>query len=86
VWRCERRNCVERQRCDLDACRPLAKRHLAEQDPEQMPPVELVVPEGRDDEHRQRLDPARDDPQHLERRLVRPVQILDHDNARQRPG
>ena len=77
---------VERQRSELDSGRPLAEGRFAEQNPERMPAVELVVSEGRDDQHRQRLDPARDDPEHVERRLVGPVHVFDHDHGRRRPA
>ena len=56
---------------------------LAERAAERMPPVELVVAVGRDDERGERLDAARDDAQHVEGRLVRPVHVFDqHDRGR----
>ena len=42
--------------------------------------VELVVAVGGDHERGQRLDPARQQPEDVERRLVGPVQVLQHDD------
>ncbi len=40
----------------------------------------LVVPVRRDDEPRDAVDAPAEDAQHVERRLVRPVDVLDHDD------
>ena len=48
--------------------------------------VELVVAVGRQHERRQRLDPAGEQAHDVERGLVGPVQILQHDDARRPPA
>ena len=71
-----------RQGLDRDPCRPAAGRHLAEQNPEGVSPVELVITVGRNQKHGQRIDAAGDDPEDVEGRLVGPVHVLEHDDAR----
>ena len=44
--------------------------------------MQLVVAIGRDDEHRQRIDAPCEQAQHVERRAVGPVQILEHQDRR----
>ena len=43
-----------------------------------MTAIELVVAVGENDQSRDRVDPATEQRDHVERRLVRPVQILEH--------
>jgi hypothetical protein len=61
----ERPNRVGRQRRNLDPQRSRAHRNLAKETPKRMPTIELVIPEGRDDQNRKRLDPPDDDPEHI---------------------
>ena len=60
-------------------------RQLAEHEPQRVRRVELVVAVRRDSQSRHGLDPATHDPDHVERRFVRPVQILQ-DDERRSPG
>ena len=59
-----------------------ARGELAEHDAERMRAVELVVAVARDDQRRHRLDATAKQPQHVERGLVRPVQVLEHEDGR----
>jgi hypothetical protein len=43
--------------------------------------VQPVVPVRGDYQHRRRADAAREKPHQVERRLVRPVNVLDHDHV-----
>ena len=65
------------QPLDLCACC-----ELADHDPKRMGAVELVVAVGGDHEQRELPDPARQQPQRVERRLVRPVDVLEDDDRR----
>jgi hypothetical protein len=68
-----------RQRGGREAVRDPA-RQRAEHQPQRVRAVELIVAVGGDHKRRQRLDPARQQPHDVERRLVGPVQILEHDD------
>ena len=60
---------------------PLHRRgrcHVGEEAPQVLAPVDLVVAVGRDHEHALVAQPAREEPQQLERRAVGPVDVLDH--------
>jgi hypothetical protein len=61
---------------------PPAPRQLSEQDPQGMRAVELVVAIADDHQRRHRLHPAGEQPQDVERRLVRPVHVLEHEHGR----
>ena len=43
---------------------------------------DLVIPVGRDQENRRRLEPSAHETQQVERRVVRPVHVLDDDHRR----
>jgi hypothetical protein len=44
--------------------------------------VELIVAIGGDDKRRNGLNPADEQPEHVKRRLVRPVDVLEHEDGR----
>ena len=46
--------------------------------------VELLVAVAGDDERRHRFGPAGHQPQHVKRRLVRPMDVLEHQDRRRR--
>ena len=69
----------DRPRREQDEFHPpdvLGRRQLSEHDPERMRRVELIVAVAGDDEDWHRLHPAGQQPEDVERRLVRPVQVL----------
>ena len=84
VRRSESRDRLGRQRLDLDSSGPAAEPELAEQAPERVPPVELIASERHHDERRQLPDTTGDNTQNVERRLVGPVGVFYHHNARRR--
>ena len=55
---------------------------LAEHDPQRIGDVELVVAVAGDDERGHRLDPAGEQAEDVERRLVGPVHVLEHEDGR----
>jgi hypothetical protein len=57
-----------------------AGRQLAQQDLQRMPPVQLIIAVGDQHQSRAGLDPPGQQPDHVESRLVSPVQILDDDD------
>jgi hypothetical protein len=85
VWFGELRDRGGRKRSELEPRDRLARRQLADHEPKRMRPVELVVPVGGDDQGRNPLHSAGEQPQHVERGLVRPVHILEHEDGRS-PG
>jgi hypothetical protein len=80
VKRGERRDRPGRQPRDREAVDRAARGQLADDDSQRMGAIELVVAEGGDHERGQRRDPPREQPQDVERRLVGPVQVLEHDD------
>src|SRR3954451_15234121 len=50
-----------------------------------MPPDEFVVPVAGDDERRDCCEPPREERECVERRLVRPVQVLQDEDSRPAP-
>jgi hypothetical protein len=81
----EARNRGRRQSRELEPSNRVIRRQLAEHDPERVRWGELVVAVAGDDQARNRLDPPREQPQHVKRRLVGPVHVLEHQDGR-RPG
>ncbi len=79
---CDRRR---RELHELHATNRAARRQLAEHPPQRVDTVELVVPIGREHERRDSFDPPDEQPQNVERGLVRPVQILEDEDARHPP-
>ena len=73
---------LRRERWDREPLGLRKGRQLAKEDAERMNPIELVVPVGREHEQRRLPQLAREQPQHVERRLVRPVHVLDNDDRR----
>ena len=59
-----------------------AGRDLSEHDPQRVPAIEPDVPVGRDHERREAVHAPREQPQDVERRLIRRVKILEHQNRR----
>ena len=59
---------------------------LAEHQREGVTAVELVVAVAGEDERGDALHLARQEAQHVERRLVGPVEVLEHEDARARPA
>ena len=53
----------------------------AEQPAQRMGQADLLAPVGQDDDDRQLADPAGELADHVERRVVGPVEVLDHDDA-----
>jgi hypothetical protein len=72
----------ERQRQQPQAVgRPLA-RQLTQRHAQRVPTVQLVVAVAGDQQRRDARDPPAAQPQHVERRLVGPVHVLEHDDRR----
>ena len=60
-------------------------RQVAKQSRKRQPPVEFLVTVGEHEDCVKRVDPPRQESHHVERRLIRPVHILDdEDSARHR--
>ena len=55
---------------------------LAEHDLQRSDRAQLVVPERHQGEHRQRLDPARQELDHVERSDIGPVDVFGHEHRR----
>src|SRR5262245_34243737 len=69
----------------MDTANATDRGEPAEHDTQRMLGHELVLAIGRDEESGRLLDPAGDDPEDVERRLVRPVHVLQHhDRVRRR--
>jgi hypothetical protein len=80
----ERRHGDGRKRLEPEAEDSLPGGELADQDPQRVHALELVVSIGHEDEARRVLDPASQQPDDVERRLVRPVCVLEHEDRRPR--
>ena len=78
----QRRDRRPRQRQQLEPTYRLAGRELTEHDPERVGGLQRVVTITGDDQRRNRFDPTTDQPQDVERRLVGPVNVLEHDDSR----
>ena len=76
---------LQRQRLEPQAGR-LAACELAERDAQRMPAVELVVAVAGHEQRGHGRDAAAQQPQHVERRGVGPVHVLEHDDRRDVPG
>jgi hypothetical protein len=82
----ELRDSVRRERRERHPGERQPRRHLAEHDPDRMARVERVVAVAQDDQHTIRRDPARQQPEHVERRLVGPVHVLHDQHGRLVPA
>ena len=60
----------------------LGTRHAAEQVAQRMPVVDLVVAIGEQEHRRQVSNPAAEKPEHVERRTVSPMRVIDHQERR----
>ena len=78
----EHRHGLERERLDGQPDDLARGRELAEQQLERVACAELVVPEAHGDRRGHRVDPAREQAQHVERRLVGAVDVLEHEQRR----
>ena len=67
-----------RQRCELQPASAAAE--LAEHDPQLLGALELVISVAREHQRRHRGGRARQQHEHIERRLVGPVDILEHEH------
>ena len=67
-----------RQRIQRHPPEPVRGGEVAEQHAHRMHRPDGVVAVGEDDQHVDALDPPAEHAQHVERRLVRPVHVLDH--------
>ncbi len=76
----ERLDGLWREWVDADARGPVAGAELAEQDAERMVAVDLIAAIRGDQERGERVDPAGDDPENVQRRLVGPVNVLEDDD------
>ncbi len=75
----ELRDSIRGERRELQASHGALRGELAEHSPQRMAPLELVVTEGENDKRRDLLDLADQDTQHVERCLVRPVNVLENE-------
>ena len=75
-----------RQRRDRDPRHRPRGRQLAQDERQRVRAVELVVAIAGEHERGDRVDLARQQAQHVERRLVGPVQVLEHEDRRAAPA
>jgi hypothetical protein len=78
----ELRDRPRREREELHPPDRPARCQLSEHDPERMRTVQLVVAVAGHDQGRHRLHPAGEQPQDVERRLVRPVHVFEDEHGR----
>ena len=78
----ERRHGVDGERVDGQPDDVARRRELPEHDVERMRSAEPFVAEARGDDGRRVLDPAREQAEQVERRLVGAVDVLDHEERR----
>ncbi len=79
------RDGLRRERRELQPHHRCPRSELAEHLPQRVQPTELGVPIAGDQHHRKRPHPTPQQPQHIERRLVCPVHVLQHDDRRRAP-
>ena len=60
----------------------LGARHAAEQVAQRMPVVDLVIAIGEQEHRRQVSNPATEKPEHVERRTISPMHVIDHQERR----
>ncbi len=80
----QRRDRVARQACEIDALDALRACKLAKHDPKGMAVLEFVVAIGGHDERAEPVKPTAQQPEHVERGLVGPLQVLEHQHRRRR--
>ena len=73
---------VRSERVQVDPTYAGRPRHVAEQDPERMAAPGLLTPERHQDQHPEPVDATGEVPHQVERRVVRPVGVLDHHQVR----
>ena len=77
---------VARQRPHPDAADSVNRGQASEDDAKRVGPAKLVVAIRRDDQRIEPLDPAGEEPNDVERALVGPVDVFQHDDRGRRPG
>ena len=75
-------NSSAREPTQLHARTNDASRQLADDDPKRMRTVQAVIAEAQNDERRRRLNPPSQQPHDIERRLIAPMKILQHQHTR----
>jgi hypothetical protein len=75
---------VPRERRDLESADRSPGCERTEHHPKRMGAIELVVSVAENDERRDRIDPAANQPDNVERRLIRPLDVVE-DEDRRRP-
>ena len=84
IRRRKRPNTLERERRKSQPSNRPARSELSERTSEWMETVELAVAVGHENEHRDGSVIAAEQPKHVERRVIRPVHILQHEDGRDR--
>jgi hypothetical protein len=79
---CHLRHSRRREGLDLQAADRASRRELPEHEPEWVGAIEFVVPVARDDECGDGLDSATEHRKDIERRLVGPVEVVQHEHRR----
>ncbi len=82
VWRCEIRDRGCRQRAEGEARDRRAGRDVADEHPQRVGTVQLVVPVGTDRQYRRRFHLAGEQPDDVQGGVVSPVEILQNHDAR----
>lgn len=86
VWRRELRDCGLRQRFERETRNGRAGRDVADEHPQRVGAVDLVVPVRTDHQRRRRLHLADEQPDDIQGGFVSPVEILqDHNHGRAGP-
>jgi hypothetical protein len=73
---------LDGQRREGDTLASLGSRQAAKDDPERMTRIDFIVPIGDQDERARHSDATPEQAQEIERRLVRPVHVLQHQHRR----
>ena len=78
------RDRVSRKRTKLVSADRAAGGQLTEDDPQRMRAMQLLVAVACEQQGGDRLEPSGEEPQHVERGLVRPVDVFEHHHGRRR--
>ena len=82
----ESSNCVRGEGRKRHSAKGDGRCELTEHESQRVTRVQLLLPIAQGDHGADRLDAAGDEADHVERRLVRPVDVLDHDDRRPAPA
>ena len=82
MWLSGLRHRFRRERRERDARKPEPGRNLPEHDSRGMPRIERFLAIAQHDQHALAGDAAQHKPEHVERRLVCPVDVLHHEHRR----